>query len=110
MPGSSGSKESAEKIELVLGQDARALRFSAKTLVQGMVFHLLDEGIAVRVTEDSVSHTVGRLERERVRPTIRKDRWEAMDNPGRLAWLLTATHTETSVRPDRVAVLESKGS
>jgi hypothetical protein len=65
----------------------------ADQLLAGILFHLIDEQLAVAVDQTSVRSTSDRLANQSARGTIRRRMWEAMTNAQRLTWLLLRTQT-----------------
>jgi hypothetical protein len=85
------------------------LHFEPETVGRAIVFHMLDEGLALEVEEESVKRTVARLRRRGLRPAIRRSAWELMTNHERLEWLLSETLTVPLMRPeDDVVSLETR--
>lgn len=85
------------------------LAFAPDLVARTIVFHMLDEGLAREVTEESVRAMVARLRRRGLRPAIRRSAWEVMTNHDRLEWLLAETLTVPLMRPeDDVVTLESR--
>ena len=83
--------------------------FEPDAVARAIVFHMLDEGLARQVTEESVKRTVLRLRRRGLRPAIRRSAWRTMTNHERLEWLLSETLTVPLMRPgDDVVMLETK--
>ena len=82
------------------------IQFEPELAVQAIVFHLLDEGIAAQVADDSVRAAVVRLRRAAVRPTVEQWVWSEMTNPQRLEWLMDKTQTASRLVSDEVSVLE----
>jgi hypothetical protein len=83
--------------------------FEPDAVARAIVFHMLDEGLATSVTEDSVRRMVMRLRRRGMRPAIRRAAWQVMTNHERLEWLLSETLTVPLMRPDDdVVTLESR--
>lgn len=83
------------------------LSFDEQRIVAGMVFHLIDDEHAERVSDASISVTRERLEKKNVRLSIAREHWEAMSNRERLEWLLARSHTQT-VYAGRTAILAAE--
>jgi hypothetical protein len=86
------------------------ISFTAVGAVAAITFHLLDEGIAEGVDNESARRSVARLARAAA-PVVEISRsfWGEMSNPERLAWLLASTETTYDVRRDGLAVLGVRG-
>ena len=82
------------------------LQFEPELAVRAIVFHLLDEGVAAQVADDSVRAAVLRLRRASVCPTVEQWVWAEMTNAQRLEWLMEKTHTASRLVSDEVSVLE----
>ena len=82
------------------------IQFEPELAVRAIVFHLVDEGIAARVADDSIRASVIRLRRTSLRPTIEQWVWSEMTNPQRLEWLMEKTQTASRLISDEVSVLE----
>lgn len=82
------------------------IQFEPELAVRAMVFHLVDEGVAVEVADDSIRAAVARLRRAAIRPTIEQWVWSEMTNAQRLEWLMEKTHTASRLMSDEVCVLE----
>jgi hypothetical protein len=80
--------------------DAAVLSFEPDAVARAIVFHMLDEGLARKVAEESVRRMVLRLRHRRLRPAIRRTAWQVMTNHERLEWLLSETLTVPLMRPD----------
>jgi len=87
------------------GAAADVFYFDPAAVARGIVFHLIDEGIAADVSADSVHRTIERLESTGVRPSVYKGLWAEMSHRERLAWLLAESHTGHAVLFGRTAVL-----
>lgn len=68
------------------------LWFDPARIVQGISFHLLDEGKARAINPESSQAAVDQLSQRFDRLTVSADRWAAMENPQRLQWLLDQSH------------------
>ena len=84
------------------------LRFAPETVVRGIVFHMLEEGLARGVESASVERTVARMRRRGMRPTIRHTAWLAMSNHDRLEWLLAESRTVPLIHPDDLVSLDGR--
>ena len=85
--------------------------FGARRWLAAVRFHLIDEGIARRVSDESSERAVRRLERWERRGkfiTVPRGMWGGMNNRQRLEWLLASGGTTYHVRGDRVAVVEAR--
>jgi hypothetical protein len=82
------------------GRDPRASNyvFSPGQLVAAVTFHLLDEGIALRVCPKSVERVLKRLVRAARPVQISASLWRAMGNRQRMEWLLVSSRTDYRVR------------
>jgi hypothetical protein len=69
------------------------LSFDSNKLVAGILFHVIDDGIALNFDTDSLAHTTERLRRQHIRPTISRSQWADMTNEQRLTWLLVESRT-----------------
>ena len=81
------------------------LHFTPERVVAGICFHLRDEGMVQDVTADSIRRAEQRMTRERLDLSIAREYWECMDHRERLNWLLTESHTVTSLAPGGIATL-----
>ena len=84
------------------------LRLSAETVVRGIIFHMLEEGLAREVVPGSVEKTLRRMRRRDLRPTIRHTTWLAMTNHDRLEWLLAESRTVPLIHEDDVVSLDGR--
>jgi hypothetical protein len=84
------------------------LSFDDQRIVAGLVFHLIDDDHAARVSDASIQNTRERLQKTNVRLSIAREHWEAMSNRERLEWLLARSHTQT-VYSGRTAILAAEG-
>jgi hypothetical protein len=84
------------------------LHFEPEQVLAGIVFHVIDEGLARGVCADSVAQAVGRLRSRAQRPAIRRSAWLAMTHHDRLEWLLAESRTTPLVREDDVVILNSR--
>ena len=80
-------------------------QFDPKSLVRGIVFHLVDEGIAAEVSGDSVRRTIERLTSRKISPSIQRGQWATMSNRQRMDWLMAESKTAMSVLVGKTAVL-----
>ena len=90
--------------------DARAVfSFEPDAVARAIVFHMLDEGLAREVADESVRRMVTRLRRRGLRPAIRRTAWQVMTNHERLEWLLSETLTVPLMQPEAdVVILETR--
>jgi hypothetical protein len=72
---------------------AGPLFFDCHMLVAGILFHVVEEGIALSFEADSLTQTTDRLRRQKVQPTISRSQWADMTNEQRLMWLLVESRT-----------------
>lgn len=70
------------------------LNFDDRRIVAGMVFHLIEEHHAERVSEASIRNTRERLRKKDLHLSIAREHWEAMSNRERLEWLLARSRTQ----------------
>jgi hypothetical protein len=84
------------------------LRFEPDRIVWGIVYHMLDEGLAREVAPDSMRNALARLRRRGVRLSIRHGAWLAMNNHDRLEWLLAESRTVPLLREDGAVLLGSR--
>ena len=82
------------------------LHVSADRIVAGIVFHLLDEGLATCLEPGPLKSAIDRLRANRVRGSIQREVWLAMTNRDRLEWLLEQGSAAVRIRTTGVAVLE----
>jgi uncharacterized membrane protein YebE (DUF533 family) len=83
------------------------IQFEPELAVQAIVYHLVDEGVAAGVADESVRAAVVRLRRAACRPTIEQWVWSEMTNPQRLEWLMEKTQTASRLVSDELSVLEA---
>src|SRR4051794_38315257 len=69
------------------------LCFDCKTLIAGIMFHLVDEGIALSIDTASGQRTMERLREAQVQPCVARSVWASMSNEDRLQWLLMESKT-----------------
>ena len=69
------------------------LSFDCHKVVAGILFHVVDEGIALTFESDSLTRTTERLRRQNIGPTISRSQWTEMTNEQRLTWLLVESRT-----------------
>jgi len=87
-------------------RESAPLLFEPELAVRAIVFHLVDEGIAAQVSDDSIRASVVRLRRTSVRPTVEQSVWSEMTNPQRLEWLMEKTQTASRLINGEVSILE----
>jgi hypothetical protein len=87
------------------GEAPAVFQFDPKSVVRGIVFHLVDEGIAADVSGDSVRRTIERLTSRKISPSIQRGQWATMSNRQRMDWLLSESKTAMSVIFGKTAVL-----
>ena len=104
--GAAGAAETADEAR----RDAGAVvSFEPDAVARAIVFHMLDEGLAREVAEESVKRMVLRLRRRGLRPAIRRSAWQIMTNHERLEWLLSESLTVPLMQPDDdVVTLETR--
>ena len=88
--------------------DTSTLRFAPEQVLAGIMFHVIDEGIARGVCAESVAQAVARLRLRPVPPTIRRSAWLAMTHHDRLEWLLAESRSVPLVREDDMVILSSR--
>ncbi len=81
--------------------------FEPELAVRAIVFHLVDEGVANQVADDSARAAVTRLRRAGCRPSVEPWVWSEMTNPQRLEWLMEKTQTAARLVSDELSVLEA---
>ena len=84
------------------------LTFDPEQVLAGIVFHVIDEGLARGVCAESVAQAVGRLRLRTELPAIRRSAWLAMTHHNRLEWLLAESRTIPLVREDDIVILSSR--
>ncbi|CAA9423877.1 MAG: hypothetical protein AVDCRST_MAG64-3058 [uncultured Phycisphaerae bacterium] len=82
------------------------IQFEPELAVRAIVFHLVDEGVAASVADESARAAVVRLRRAACRPSVEQWVWSEMTNPQRLEWLMEKTQTASRLISDEVSVLE----
>lgn len=80
------------------------LTFDERRTIAGVVFHLIEEKHADRVSEASIRHTHERLLKKGLHLSIAREHWEAMSNCERLEWLLARSRTH-AIYSGRTAIL-----
>jgi hypothetical protein len=85
--------------------DPGIVLFGAEQAVAAIVYHLIDEGAATAVTEESQARTVGRLRLSPRTLSIHRDFWATMTNAQRLQWLLDESRTTAAFCSDGAAIL-----
>jgi hypothetical protein len=91
-----------------IGRAARSsspLHFTPERAVAAISFHLIDEGIAQTVSEESVQRTLNRLRHEAFVLSVSARTWAVMTNAARLRRLLDETATEPALLPDDTVIL-----
>src|SRR5579863_5969689 len=81
------------------------LRFDPDTIVRAIAYHLIDEGLAKDVAENTIERTIVRLNNSAIRPSIARRRWATMSNPQRLRWILMESETTLTIGADATARL-----
>src|SRR5689334_18060884 len=75
----------------------QAIVFDPDTIVAGILFHLADEGVGSAVDPASIQTLRRRLKRAARDGSnvtvIKRARWESMNNPHRLEWLLAVSES-----------------
>lgn len=87
-------------------QSSAVLEFGADTVLTGIVYHLVDEGDAGRVSDDSIRRTRQRLERKNTHLSMARELWESLSNRERLNWLLSMSQT-SALFDGGVAILKA---
>ncbi len=85
------------------------IHFGPELAVRAITFHLADEGISARVTDESAESMVSRLKQSSLRLSVEQCIWSDMTNPQRLEWLLEKTQTIARLVGDELSVLEPDG-
>ena len=85
--------------------DESTLHFAPETIILGIAYHVLEEGLAREVSAPSMREASARLRRRGVRPAIRRSAWRAMTNHDRLEWLLAVSRSVPLLREDDVMLL-----
>ena len=67
------------------------INFEPQRLLSGIVFHLLDEDLALEIDQPSLASLKSRLEASGVRASISRWTWQHMSDYDRLRWLLKTT-------------------
>ena len=80
------------------------INFDPERVVQGLVFHLLDDKHAERVSDASVRNARERLKKKDLRLAIARRTWEALSHRERFEWLLARSRTQI-VYSGRTAIL-----
>ncbi len=101
----SSSRTTAAAVQQECQSTDAKYQFKPASVVQGIVFHVLDEGMAREVSGDSVKRTLDRLETRRICPSIERTKWAGMSNRQRMQWLMKESATAASVIVGKVAVL-----
>lgn len=99
-PGSSGGVERNGR------RPSAPIQFEPELAVRAIVFHLVDEGLAATVADESVRTSVLRLRHASCRPTVEQWVWCEMTNSQRLEWLMEKTDTAARLVSDELSVLE----
>lgn len=97
-----------ENQALAISAAEAMLTFNSASAVRGIVFHLLDEKLARRVSDETVRRTIDRLDARAIHPSISRTRWSGMTNPQRLEWLLSETQTITLVEANDTVFLRAR--
>ena len=84
------------------------LHFAPETIVLGIAYHVLEEGLAREVSAPSMREALARLRRRSVRPDIRRTAWLAMTNHDRLEWLLAQSRSVPLLHEDDVMELAAR--
>jgi len=90
--------------------DRSMLRFDPEQVLAGIVFHVIDEGLARGVNTESVAHAIARLHGRAARPAIRRSAWLAMTHHDRLEWLLAESRMIPLVGEDDLVILSPRES
>lgn len=67
--------------------------FDFQKIIAGIVYHVVEEGIALAFNVESVTRATERLRRQDIHPTISRSQWGEMTNEQRLTWLLVESRT-----------------
>ena len=100
------------KVESVTESQAHQgiLNFDSASVVQGMVYHLLDEKLAKSVSPETIDLTIKRLASTGFTTSISRSLWSGMTNPQRLDWLQRESHTISLVGVGDVVSLHARRS
>jgi len=90
--------------------DKSMLRFDPEQVLAGIVFHVIDEGLARGVRAESAVQAVARLRQRHHRPAIRRSAWLAMTHHDRLEWLLAESRMIPLVGEDDLVILSARDS
>ena len=80
--------------DAVNGRSA-VIRFDCDQILRAICFHLIDDGHARCVSDQSVRQTRDRLTRQHAHFSVARRQWEAMSNRERLEYLLGQSKTAT---------------
>ena len=69
------------------------LCFNGQNLLAGIVFHLIDEGIALSIDPQSLMRTAERVRQLDLHPCIPRSQWANMTDEDRLQWLMIEAKT-----------------
>lgn len=90
------------------GYAMQVLHFPPTHMLAGVVYHLIDEGLARRVDERSVDRILNRLVKEGASCSISRGEWMHLSNRQRLDWLMERAGACASVELGGIAVLQSR--
>ena len=108
-PGSTGSGAASSGGKPVDNSvDKSMLRFDPEQVLAGIVFHVIDEGLARGVCAGSAAQAVARLRQRHHRPAIRRSAWLAMTHHDRLEWLLAESRMIPLVGEDDLVILSAR--
>lgn len=80
------------------------INFDPDRIVQGLVFHLLDDKHADQISDASIRNARERMKKKEVRLAIMREIWEAMSHRERFEWLLARSRTQV-IYSGRTAIL-----
>src|SRR5258708_23755859 len=80
------------------------IRFDCDQILRAICFHLIDDGHARSVSDQSVRQTRDRLARQDTHFSVARRQWEAMSNRERLEYLLGQSKTSTVYAGQNVAL------
>jgi len=83
------------------------ITFDSQRLLTAIVFHLLDDELALEVDEASVAAMRARLDRTKTNATVSRLDWGRMTDFDRLHWLMRSSNVTVS-HHDGIAKLKSR--
>ena len=82
------------------------ISFDPERVIQGLIFHLLDDKYAERVSDASIRNARERMKKKDLRLAIARRTWEALSHRERFEWLLARSRTQV-VYSGRTAILSA---